>query len=238
MKTDPKNTSVLLYSGGLDSFLAAKMIEPDVLLYGAIGHKYQKNELSMIAKSGVKVTVDSRLILGDLELPNAIIPLRNLYLIAMASHYGTTIALGALKGEVNPDKSETFRAQTETLLNTCYGESYWSAGDQIRVTYPLASMTKVQLLQNFEAGGGDVDEALRLTRSCYEAEELACGHCSACIKRYIATEHVGAKEQLLNDPHTSPYLDTMRERWPTFDEERKQETLAVFPELNPSERKQ
>jgi 7-cyano-7-deazaguanine synthase len=229
--TTEKSGRVLLYSGGLDSFVTAHLWPAETLVYFGLGHKYEREERQTIAASEMPVVFDFRLKLGDYELPNAIIPLRNLYLVAMASHYGRTIGLGALRGEVNPDKSEQFRAQTEAVLNTCYAESYWSDGAPYRVEFPVAQWSKAELIREYLAAGFDADALTAFTRSCYAPTVLQCGHCSACIKRYIALTLNGLSESYTRNPHTSPYLETVRERWSTFSADRQQETLAVFPEL-------
>lgn len=227
-------TRVLLYSGGMDSYIANTLWGPDVLLYAALGHRYQRQELRTMARSGLPVMVDNRLVLGDLELPNAIIPLRNLYLFAMATHYGHTVALGALAGEVNPDKSEAFRQQAQQVLSTCYAESYWSDGEPVVLEYPLASYSKAQAVALYLDAGGDPRALVAHTRSCYEPTALPCGHCSACLKRHIALALNGLVEETARDPHTSPYLEVVRQRWPTFDALRREETARVFPQAQPT----
>ncbi len=226
-------TRVLLYSGGMDSWIADYLWQPDVRLYATLGHRYQDAELKVIARSGARVVRDNRVHLGDLELPNAIIPLRNLYLIAMATHYGHTVALGALAGEVNPDKSFRFREQMQAVLTTCYAASYWSEGERVSVQYPLAGFSKAQAVAAYIDAGGDPGTLVQMTRSCYAPGDLPCGQCSACLKRHIALTLNGLEEETVDDPHESPYLDTLRDRWPTFDEQRQQVTAKVFPEAVP-----
>lgn len=228
-------TTVLLYSGGMDSFIADHLWQPDVRVYAALGHRYQQQELLTIHRSGVQVHVDDRLFLGDLELPNAIIPLRNLYLFAIGTHHGRTVGLGALATEVNADKSEAFRQQAQQVLATCYAESYWSDGEPPSLVYPLANHSKADAVAAYLKTGGDGDRLVAHTRSCYDGHSrLPCGHCSACLKRHIALTLNGLGERTANDPHTSPYLATMRERWPTFDVQRRHETAQVFPEAVPA----
>lgn len=224
-------TRVLLYSGGLDSYVAATLWQPDVLLYARLGHRYEDRELATVEASGLRVTIENRLLLGDLERDDAIIPLRNLYLVAMATHYGHTVALGALAGEVNPDKSETFRRQVQDVLTTCYAASYWSDGEPVSVEYPLARWTKAQLIAEYLDQGGDGPTLVAKTRSCYAPTELPCGWCGACVKRHIALAVNDLVEETENDPATSPYLQKVRARWSTYDDRRRAETLAAFPDL-------
>lgn len=224
--------SVLLYSGGLDSYCANYLWKPDIRLYCKIGHKYQRNELNALKRqSGIHVILDDDLYLGDLELSNGIIPLRNLYLIMRASHYGDVIGLGALKGEVNPDKSELFRIQTEQILNTCYAPSYWSDRPLLSVVYPVSQYTKTELIREYLKDGGSADKLINETRSCYSNHKLPCGVCSACVKRYIALTLNGLHEVYLSEPNKSDYLNDIKDRWNTYDSLRQKEILSVFPDL-------
>lgn len=226
----PKASRVLLYSGGLDSFVVAKLWQPDVLLYVAIGHRYEQHERRAMQRAGLPVVIDTRLHLGHMERRDGIVPLRNLYFLAIASHYGDTIAMGVLDGEVNGDKSVTFARQTEAVLATCYGPGYWSEGRAPRVEYPVAHLSKAELVAEYLRAGHD-PAALLATRTCYDPGELPCGHCSACVKRHIALAANGLREATAHDPATSPYLDEIRARWGTYNAKRRQETLTAFPQL-------
>lgn len=231
----PHGARVLLFSGGMDSFIAAHLWPADLLLYVALGHRYQDQELDTIADCGLDVGIDRRLYLGDLEREDAIIPLRNLYLAAIGSHYGDVIALGALAGEVNPDKTERFRVQASEVLTTCNAPSYWSAGRTIEVVYPLAQWTKAQLVRKYLDNHGDPEALVARTRSCYEATDLPCGWCAACVKRHIALALNGLSEATGRPPQESPHLDAIRERWDTYDPIRQMETRIAFPGLFPED---
>lgn len=224
-------TKVLLFSGGLDSYITSKIWMPDILLYCALGHKYQNAEIKNIEKTGLNVVIDTRLFLGDKEMDNAIIPLRNLMMINIASYYGESIGLGVLRDEINPDKSLQFREQATAILNTCYAKSYWSDGTEYKVVYPIIQYDKAQLIEYFINHVGTKQELINNTRSCYQQTKKHCGHCSACIKRYVAMRLNNITEDYENDPHSSPYLNEMRRRLSSFSETRYKQVVSVFPEL-------
>jgi 7-cyano-7-deazaguanine synthase in queuosine biosynthesis len=148
-----------------------------------------------------------------------------------ASHYGNVIGLGALKGEVNPDKSEQFRIQAEQILNTCYAPSYWSNRPSLSVVYPVGQYTKTELIREYLKEGGSANKLINETRSCYNNHELPCGVCSACVKRYIALTLNGLSESYVNNPSNSSYLQDIKDRWDTYDGLRQKEILSVFPGL-------
>lgn len=230
--------SVLLFSGGLDSVLSYFYTKPDYILYCKIGHRYEKHELAIIEKLcqvypdfRERLVFDDRLFLGDIERSDAIIPLRNLFFISIASLYADTIFIGALSGEINGDKSVEFKNKLTNTLIKCYEKSYWSEGRDISVKYPVGSFTKAELVAHYLQNGGDID-LIKLTSSCYDPiDDMPCGICSACVKRYIALKINNISENTFYQVKDSRYLKEMSYRWDSFDEKRKSEIKKVFPEI-------
>ena len=104
---DRNDIKVMLYSGGMDSWLISRLWKPDVKLYINIDGDYSKEEIKKLPKD-VKI-VDFPL-LGKFELPNKFVPLRNLYFLMIASHFGNKVCLGAMAGDWgNNDKKYNFR---------------------------------------------------------------------------------------------------------------------------------
>lgn len=227
----PKPKRVLLFSGGMDSVAAMHLWPADILLYAKINHRYQDQELDQIGKlkipHGSKLIFEDYLDLSWAERKDAIIPLRNLYLCAMAARYGDIIGMGVLSGEVNGDKSEAFRNQVINLLNICYEPSYWCEGRKFIIDYPLGHLTKADLIKEYIAKGHPVEQLLQ-SRSCYSETRIHCGHCSNCVKRYMALYLNGLEEEYENDPRSSPILREFKNRWRSYDIQRREELWAVF----------
>ena len=80
-------TKVLLYSGGMDSWLIDKLWKPDVKLCVNMHTKYSAQEIKNLPEDVIIEELD----LSKWERPDAIIPLRNLYLVMLASNYGDEI---------------------------------------------------------------------------------------------------------------------------------------------------
>ena len=80
MRNDTYNKKVLLYSGGMDSWLIDKLWKPDIRLYVDMNTRYSKEEMKRLPDD----TIIERLDLSKWEREDKIIPLRNMYLIAMA----------------------------------------------------------------------------------------------------------------------------------------------------------
>ena len=66
---------VLLYSGGMDSWLISRLWKPDVKLYIDMNTRYSKEEIKRLPKDVVIEKLD----LSKWERNDKIIPLRNLY---------------------------------------------------------------------------------------------------------------------------------------------------------------
>ena len=80
MRNDTYNKKVLLYSGGMDSWLIDKLWKPDIRLYVDMNTRYSKEEMKRLPDD----TIIERLDLSKWEREDKIIPLRNMYLIGMA----------------------------------------------------------------------------------------------------------------------------------------------------------
>ena len=100
---------VLLYSGGMDSWLIDKIWKPDVKLYIDINGEYSKEEIKRLPNDVIVEKLD----LGRFEREDKIIPMRNLFFVTLASLYGEEICLGATAGDRVLDKSIEFKNKVE-----------------------------------------------------------------------------------------------------------------------------
>jgi len=103
---------VLLFSGGLDSYITAKLFNPDICLYIDIKSCYSSLEIANLKRLDIpkqKVVIDNRLDLRSCELENSIVPLRNLFFVLMAFKYGNEIILSSTRGDTTKDKDFKFK---------------------------------------------------------------------------------------------------------------------------------
>jgi len=185
---------VLLYSGGMDSWLIDKIWKPDVRLFFNIGTANNKHELDVIKRSGVDVKIID-MDLSHLEIPseNFYLPLRNLYFVAMASNYGNLIALGATASSTHLDKTEEFCEMTSSLINYLLSEKP-HLFEPVKVIIPFKDVTKTQLLRKYINEGGDIETAYRETFSCYNpVKGEPCMNCSSCMSKFVAFYNNGYK---------------------------------------------
>lgn len=204
-----KLTKVLLFSGGSDSVLISYLYEPDYLVYINMHTRYSDEEIEKIKNS--KFGNDPRLkiidfpFLGQYERPDAIIPLRNLYLPMVICNYfdvdtygDLDICLGATAGDRVLDKSPTFAEKTTELLSYLYEPQHWiPQGRKVKINIDYKKYTKTQMLKLYKDKGGDINKLMTESFSCYDpidGKECWCknGICKPCFRKYIAYKLNGA----------------------------------------------
>lgn len=186
---------VLLYSGGMDSWLMSKLWKPDIKLYVDMKTRYSENELARIRKEPDVQVVEFPL--GQWEREDAIIPLRNLYLAMVACNVtgseDVEILIGATAGDRVLDKSPEFVNKTTDLLSYLYTPQHWiPEGKKVRVCIDYKQYTKTDLLKMFKEQGGDLEEAFTRSFSCYDpVDGHECWHCKPCFRKFTAFSEAG-----------------------------------------------
>lgn len=204
----------VLYSGGLDSYIAyhyaiAKELAP-IPIHIDLGHPYAKKELQAIQTLGIEpMYIDLKTIWEPLApiLTNQIIPSRNLLFATIGGMFAPKVWIAALEGEQNGlehDKSERFFTDTSKLL-TFLNEFF---RPETKVESPFASVSKKEIIAwalNFGIAASD----LLRTSSCYNAKEKPCGECLTCVKRYMAFRLNGITETCETNPLKSNYFASL-----------------------------
>lgn len=175
---------VLLYSGGMDSWLIDKLWKPDLRLYVDIKGSYSEEEKKRLPKDTLIVPLP----LGQFEQPDFIVPLRNLYFFLVASNYGEYLCLGATLGDNHRDKTEHFFCQTESLLCYLWGpQSKQPIGRTITIERKFLFRSKIDLVRSFVDNGGNLNDVANKTFSCYSPiSEQECLACKPCFRKYVA----------------------------------------------------
>lgn len=177
---------VLLYSGGMDSWLIRKLWKPDLCLYVDMKTEYSEIEKSRLPED-VKVV---ELPLQQFSLPNSIIPLRNLYLFMTACNVtefeDAQICLGALNGDRINDKTKKFVDLLNPLLQYLYEPQQSQPGKNVEVVLPYKDMSKRELLNEYVSQGGILREVWENSFSCYHpVNNRPCLNCKACFRKAI-----------------------------------------------------
>lgn len=203
---------ILLYSGGMDSYLIDKLWKPDRRIYVDMHTRYSKQEIDCIKKRRDDVEfVDFPL--GQWEREDKIIPLRNLYLpmviCNITGNEDVDICLGATNSDRVLDKSQEYVEKATDLLNYLYQPQWWIPnGKKVRVNIDFKKYTKEDLLKMYMEQGGDLDKAYNESFSCYEPDEEGnvCHRCKPCFRKFVAFASVGYRfpEEVLRK--TIPYI--------------------------------
>ena len=174
---------VLLYSGGMDSWLIDKIWKPDIKLYIDMNTRYSKEEIKKLPKDVIIEKLD----LGKFEREDSIIPLRNLFLVMLASNYGNEVCLGATAGDRVLDKSLEFGKKTSNLLTYLYQKQHWTEERKIKINLDYKSFTKTQLIKKYIEQGGNIEEAVKESFSCYyPIDSKECWNCKPCFRKYVS----------------------------------------------------
>lgn len=205
---------VLLYSGGMDSWLIDKLWKPDKRVYVNMHTRYSEEEIKKIKAQRNDVEIID-FPLGQWERPDAIIPLRNLYLVMVICNItgseDVDICLGATAGDRVLDKSYDFVAKATELLNYLYQPQWWiPEGKKVNVNINFKNKTKEDLLQMFVEQGGNLEDAFNCSFSCYDPTDdgEVCWSCKPCFRKFVAFESVGYNfsEDVLKK--VIPYINT------------------------------
>lgn len=194
-------TKILLYSGGMDSWLISKLWKPDKLVYVDMHTRYSKQEIENIHKTRDDVQIID-FPLGQWEREDKIIPLRNLYLpMVICNSFpegDLDICIGATKGDRVLDKSKPYIEKINDILNYLYSPQWWIPdGRHIRINIDFKDYTKEDMLKMYLDQGGTLDEAFYGSFSCYEPDENgnACYRCKPCFRKFVAFAEMGYKFQ-------------------------------------------
>ena len=215
-----KKKVVILYSGGLDSFIMKKLAEAKFphldlkLVHFDIGQDYSEKEMNAIKNSGFDVEIrkvewlsKGQELSGKQEnnSGNIFIPGRNMILSSLAAsiYMADEVWMGGLKGEDHAgatDKNKTFIDKTNELWSYVY-----SPFDTVpKLVFPLIEENwgKFEAVKwAFDSGNASVDE-LKTTSSCLSGEEGNCGHCVVCARRKYIFKQLGFHEDYNKDPLT------------------------------------
>jgi 7-cyano-7-deazaguanine synthase len=152
-----------------------------------------------------KATAD----LGEQEsnIPVTYVPARNLLFLSIAAGYAEACGAEAIYIGVNaldysgyPDCRPEFIRKAEELI--ALGTKAGAEGKPIRVETPLQHWGKGQIVRE----GLRLDVPYRLTTSCYEGGEEACGECDSCRLRLKGFAEAGQTDPIpyrVPSPRTS-----------------------------------
>lgn len=175
--------SVLLYSGGMDSYCLRYLLNPSVLLYVDIGAQYSKEEIQRLPKGCIVISLGD---LSQFETSSGILPCRNALYTIIASNYGEQIILGATDGDRVRDKDENFSLVMSNLLTYLWSDYWVEQARTITVSVPFKNKTKREIVAEYVRKGGNIQRLAQCSYSCYRGLSVPCGACKPCYRKYVA----------------------------------------------------
>ena len=183
-------TDVLMYSGGLDSYIIGATYEIENYIFVRLGNEDNERELELLTTMPwfQKMVTVVELPISRFELPNKILPFRNHMLAMIGAQYGSHIYFGFTGGDTTKDKDYVFKSQIEGMLN-------YFALDQHKVNHqhypytiemPYKDSSKGEMVRDFISAGNDPWELITKSRSCYSAGDKECGQCRSCQRKFVA----------------------------------------------------
>ena len=199
--------SLLLLSGGLDSFIQWRLLGQPKAIHFIIGHRAQGRETRAIRKIqerfGGEIIFDTNLNLGQYEMSNGYIPYRNLFFIMQASLHSPNIIMCQI-AEWAPDKNKGFYRRTEKLLKEIGTGSFQGISMNPKIYAPFAGYTKTKLVREY-LKRYPAEDLINYTVSCYSGNIKPCGKCTACWSRYLAMENNDIHEEYESIPDYSNF---------------------------------
>ncbi len=211
---------VLLFSGGIDSFIAYRYLGRPKTVYFNLRTPYSDYEIRVIKELIPDTIIDNSLNLASRQIPSdtaAHIPMRNLYLAMLACKYGDEIIICGLKDDKVNDKTPEAFKEMSTLLT--------SLNDRpIKVTSPFWNMTKAEIVKWYiDTYPGNWDK-LHQTISCYTPDKdngtsikRYCGKCQCCFRKWNALWVNGIETPFYNLVLMKDYLIRARQEHYTIE---------------------
>jgi len=140
--------SVLMYGGGIDSFLAYQYLrmigEHPICVYYNLGHLYAKDEMKVVKSFIPDIRISECLKLGDIETESSYIPNRNI--LAAIQSVGEFSADkvwigGTLSDRVNDNNPDLFNKLSDIMTSV--------HGRKIVISSPFWSMHKNQVVSDY-----------------------------------------------------------------------------------------
>lgn len=213
-------TKVLLFSWGIDSYIAYKWYEREweevIPLYIDLWSKYAKKEREYIQKL-LPQTKKVECIIPQKEDINAFIPARNLLLATIALQYWDEIIMWWLKDDNCEDKNELIFNEFSNILTKI-------SRKQVKVISPFWNMTKNDIVKWYINQWFSKWE-LRKTISCYNWKHY-CWKCPSCFRKWVVFNNNGIALDFYNEELINSYKEKM-ESW-KYDKKRAEITLKVI----------
>ena len=207
---------LILYSGGLDSFILyhyAKKQYPDAevqAVYYRHGQPAMQKELDRLPSWVIQKEMEwldehnGPVAMKTKPTEGAIfIPGRNMAFITLAACQFTPdeIWMGSVANEVtaaSTDKNQLFVDKMNDILNYVL-DPFLENGIKVRIPFVEDGMGKIEAVR-WALDHGITKEEILNTPSCYGEDDISCGVCIQCLRRWAIFGLIGMNEEYAKDP--------------------------------------
>ena len=133
---------------------------------------------SSLTNNNIKVA-HTRDVLGDAQTVNYV-PFRNMMMLSIACSYAEAVGAEAVyHGSALVDSQAGYWDGSKEFLEQINNLTTLNRKNRIEIKAPLINLSKQEIIKIGLDNGVKFDE----TWTCYEGNEKACGHCTACSSR-------------------------------------------------------
>jgi 7-cyano-7-deazaguanine synthase len=217
-----KEKAVVLVSGGMDSCVTAAIARETheiAMLHLNYGQRTEARELLAFHELADFYNVDHRMVVSmehlskiggssltdrtmsvtkaDLHatgIPTSYVPFRNANMLAVAVSWAEVIGaraifVGAVEEDSSgyPDCRREFYDAFELAIR-----AGTKPDTRIAIETPVIGLSKRAIVER----GVDLSAPLRLTWSCYQRDDIACGECDSCALRLRGFQQAGIEDPL------------------------------------------
>ena len=217
-----KELAIVLVSGGMDSCVTAAIANTEyrlAFLHVNYGQRTEARELQAFnevadfykAEKRLVTSIEHLKVIGGSALtdtnipvpeagapqsaiPTTYVPFRNAHLLSIATSWAEVIGarkifIGAVEEDSSgyPDCRETFYQAFNKVI-----EMGTKPETRVEIVTPLIHMKKGEIVKR----GVEFGAPLRLTWSCYQNSEKACGRCESCALRLKGFKEAGVKDPI------------------------------------------
>ena len=128
-------------------------------------------------------------------VPASYVPFRNAHLLSTATSWAEVLGASAIFVGFVEEDSSGYPDCTEAFLRSFQATANLGTRPETRLSFhaPLIHLQKSEIVQT----GLELGAPLHLSWSCYQAEDLACGHCDSCLLRLQGFREAGSPDPIL-----------------------------------------
>jgi 7-cyano-7-deazaguanine synthase len=214
------NSSILIYSGGLDStVLLYKLLSEGFkvkCLTVNYGQKHKKEiesakyfcsklnvEHEIVDVSNITKLISSSSLTSNIEVPeghyaeesmkSTVVPNRNMIMLSIAIGWAINIKYNYVAYAAHNGDHAIYPDCREEFVNHVSSAAELADWHPVKIIRPFINLSKTQIVKL----GNELNVPMNNTWSCYKGNDLHCGKCGTCNERIEAFELAGIEDKTI-----------------------------------------